>query len=141
MDLPADTKLLNDDPNAFIYFSENKSLVIVEIKEVDMINEDIYKKNALALLDFVKRKNVKYLIFNTLNLKTIFTIHLQKWVAKNINSELIKIMEKIAIIEPQEPISHLSLQMYVEESNKFGPLAEEKFFTNVPDALKWILGN
>ncbi len=94
----------------------------------------------MALLDFIREKQIKYMIFNTLKLKTIFPIHLQKWIAKHVNSKLIRIMDRIAIVEPQEPIANLSLQMYVEETNKFGPLAEEHFFKTEQQALRWLLG-
>ena len=132
-------KLISDSVNARIFYSPENSLIIIELKDIDMIDEMSYKRNALALLDFIREKNIKKLIFNTLKLKTIFTIHLQKWIAKNINQHLLKIMDKVAIIEPEDPITHLSLQLYVEESNKFGPQAQERFFTNEKDALEWLL--
>ncbi len=131
--------LLNETENAIIHYIPDHSLVIVTLKDVDIIDEEAYKKSAMALLDFVREKNVKRLLFNTLSLKAVFSVDLQEWVAQNVNKELLTLLEKVAIVEPEHPITHLSLMQYVEETNRYGIPAKEKFFHNEDEAIGWLI--
>ena len=131
--------LVNEGINEKVFYSKEVSLLIVQLKDVNFIDETDYKKNALAILDFIRNKKIKYLIFDTSNFKTIFTAQLQKWIAYNVNRHIMQLVDKIAIIQPTNPISQLSLQIYFEESHKYGHHAEEHFFVSEEDAFKWIL--
>ena len=139
MDKSLKQKLIHDGPNTKIFYSKEHSLAIVELKDVKVIDELSYKKNALAFLDFVREKEIKKMIFNAINFQSFFTTHLQKWIAEKINKHLIILMKKIAIIEAREPLSHISLQLYVEEAQKYRARARVKYFATQDEALKWIL--
>ncbi len=139
MEVALEKKLIRESPNTLIFYSPEYSLIIIEFKEAITLDELTYKKNALALLDFIRRENIKNLICNTLKFNAVFSASLEEWIAENINQYLVQIMDKIALIESQNPISQLSLQSYIEKSNKYRTKAEEKFFADEQSALKWIL--
>jgi hypothetical protein len=134
-------KLLQDTSNAIIYFIPEYSMVIVDLKDISFIDEQNYKNSALALLEFVRERKIKRLLFNTLKLKDVFSIELQEWIAQNVNKELLTLLDKVAIVEPENPITHISLMQYVEETNKYGTKAKERFFQNEDEAIKWLIND
>ncbi len=131
--------LISESENAYIYLVPEHSLVIIEFKDTDLIDEERYKKAALELLGLVKQQGIKKMLFNTLKLKAVLSVDLQKWIANNINKELLQLLEKVAIVEPINPITSLSLQQYIEESIRFGTQAKEAIFQDEQQALKWLL--
>ena len=110
----------------------------IEFKDSDLIDEDEYKEAAKAVLDFVKDRGIKKILFNAQKLNTVFSVDLQKWVAENINKELLQLLDKVAVIEPEHNLSSMSLQQYVEESIRFGTKSKELIFKDVDKALEWL---
>ncbi len=131
--------LLAETKNAYIYYIPEHSLVWIDFKEFEYIDVDEYKKASLELLNFVEKKNIKKLLFNTLKIKTVFPVELQEWVAENINIKLLKILDKVAVVEPIDPIATLSLHQYIEESIKYGTHSKERNFNEVEEAVEWLL--
>ena len=132
-------KLIFESYNALISIIPEYSLLLIEFKPVDFLDEEEYKEGAKFVLDFVRQEKIKKMLFNTHNLNTVLPVSLQKWVAENVNRELLQLLDKIAIVEPQNPITHLSLQQYVEESLKYGSRAKESIFQDEDEALKWLI--
>ncbi len=130
---------ITDSVNSEIFYSPEHALVIIRLKDIDVIDEEQYKKDSVAFLEFVKSAGVRRLLFDTSKLRAVFSVELQKWVAENINRELLRLLEKVAVIPPKDVVSQISLQQYIEESNRYGVRGKEFTFDDEEKALKWLL--
>ena len=131
--------LISESDNAYLYLVPEHSLIWVEFKESDLLDEEDYKKAAVGVLELTKQKGIKKMLFNTLKLRAVLSVDLQRWIAENVNKELLQLLDKVAIIEPKNPITHLSLQQYIEESLRYGTRAKEAIFQDLAQAVKWLL--
>ncbi len=131
--------LISESDNAILYLVPEHSLIWIEFKDTDLLDEENYKKASLGVLDLVKQKGIKKMLFNTLKLKAVLSVDLQRWIAENVNKDLLQLLDKVAVVEPQNPITHLSLQQYIEESLRYGTRAKEAIFQDLEHALKWLL--
>lgn len=132
-------QLITETNDSYIYLIPEHSLMWIEFKDFYFIDEDEYKEVAKAVLAFVKERGIKKMLFNTQKLNAVFSVDLQKWIAENINKELLQILDKVAVIEPENHISSMSLQQYVEESILSGSKSKELTFKDVDKALEWLI--
>lgn len=117
--------------------SEKKFNKTVWKPETEDMEIDEWKEVIETIAKFTVQKRNELYLSNDKDLKYIFDVDNQVWMAETIGKSFITAgLKKFAIVRPAEMISDLAAEQTVEEAGKT-PF-ETRFFDNEEDAMKWL---
>jgi hypothetical protein len=133
---------LYQDKFVLITYEESKHLLIdVWTEETEDLDEADFKKLLFTWQGYMKEKNAKFALTDTLRFRLPMTPDLQEWTVKNITLPLSNEYNytKHAFIMPAEFIANLSIEQFTSETNKEASFT--KYFADMTQARKWLLDN
>lgn len=105
--------------------------------ETEKMETDEWKEAIEAIAKFTLQKRNELYLSNDKDLKYIFEVDNQVWMAETLGKSFITAgIKKFAIVRPTEMISDLAAEQTVEEAGKT-PF-ETRFFDNEEDAMQWL---
>ena len=124
-----------------ILFDQTNSILVIRWKDdVHELDVNQYKKEMLKAHEYLLDLQPRFLIHDGTHAVYPPTESLQKWTLETISPIYVKVhLEKMAYVSPQEHNTLLFLKgMVTQAKDKFQrPL--RKLFTNIDDAIRWLL--
>ncbi len=131
-------KLIKQIQFMSVFFDEQKRLLIHQWKDGnDDLDENELKEIISQATVIIKEYAPMYYIADDSNRKRIFSVEIQSWIASVVAEACITVgLKCLAIIVPEELISHLSTEQTVDEAGQL-PF-EINYFADKNEALTWI---
>jgi hypothetical protein len=135
--------------SAYLTITYTKHLKLLNVDyhtNTENLTEEEWKRLMLSILENIRKFEPAFLLSDNREMRFIISIDLQTWFAKEIykfiNEKPIS-LEKFALVLPYDLIAELSVQQTVDEyrSLQVKMPYEQKIFTAVLDAEKWIFNN
>jgi len=121
-----------------ISFDSQKSIITNEWFSVtSQMTDEIYKKEMLKFVEFVKIHKPKFHLIKSLNFLYVITIEMQNWTNENVFPVLAQNgIKKISFLVSSEIIAQMSIEQALEENN--ASVFEIKYFDSEKSAIDWL---